>query len=171
VRVARRPEDYVDRILAEWRRERPDLNTAPMGLFGRLHRAAQLSDAVLGTQLVRRDLRPGWFDLLAALRRAGRPYELNPTQLMRATLLSSGGTTKRLDRLAEAGLVERRPDSSDRRGVLVRLTPKGKAIIDKAVEAHVANEERLLRSLGPADRRALDDLLRRLLADLEDGQR
>jgi DNA-binding MarR family transcriptional regulator len=166
-----RQEDHVDRILAEWRRERPDLNTAPMGLFGRLHRAAQLSHAALGRQLVRRDLRPGWFDLLAALRRAGRPYELNPTQLMRATMLSSGGTTKRLDRLAEAGLVERRLDPSDRRGVLVRLTPKGKAIIDKAVEAHVANEERLLRSLGPADRRALDDLLRRLLADLEDGQR
>jgi DNA-binding MarR family transcriptional regulator len=169
VGVARRPEDHVDRILAEWRRERPDLNTAPMGLFGRLHRAAQLSDAALGTQLVRRDLQPGWFDLLAALRRAGRPYELNPTQLMRATMLSSGGTTKRLDRLAEAGLVERRPDPSDRRGVLVRLTPKGKAVIDKAVEAHVANEERLLRSLGPADRRALDGLLRRLLADLEHG--
>jgi DNA-binding MarR family transcriptional regulator len=171
VRVARRPEDHVDRILADWRRERPDLNTAPMGLFGRLHRAAQLSDAALETQLVSRDLQPGWFDLLAALRRAGRPYELNPTQLMRATLLSSGGTTKRLDRLAEAGLVERRPDPCDRRGVLVRLTPRGRAIIDKAVEAHVANEERLLRSLGPADRRALDDLLRRLLADLEDGQR
>jgi len=169
VRVARKPEDQVDRILAEWRRERPDLNTAPMGLFGRLHRAAQLSDAALWTQLVRRDLQPGWFDLLAALRRAGRPYELNPTQLMRATMLSSGGTTKRLDRLAEAGLVERRPDPSDRRGVLVRLTPKGKAVIDKAVEAHVANEERLLRSLGPADRRALDGLLRRLLADLEHG--
>ena len=169
MRVARKPEDQVDRILAEWRRERPDLNTAPMGLFGRLHRAAQLSDAALWTQLVRRDLQPGWFDLLAALRRAGRPYELNPTQLMRATMLSSGGTTKRLDRLAEAGLVERRPDPSDRRGVLVRLTPKGKAVIDKAVEAHVANEERLLRSLGPADRRALDGLLRRLLADLEHG--
>jgi DNA-binding MarR family transcriptional regulator len=165
--MARHPRDHVDRILAQWQRERPDLNTGPLGLFGRLHRAAQLSDAALAKELVGQELRPGWFDLLAALRRAGRPYELNPTELMRATMLSSGGTTKRLDRLVEAGLVERRPDPADRRGVLVKLTPRGKARIDRAVEAHVANEERLLRSLGAADRRALDDLLRKLLADLD----
>jgi DNA-binding MarR family transcriptional regulator len=161
-------EDHVDRILAEWRRERPDLDTAPMGLIGRLQRAARLTDQALSRQLVGRDLRPGWFDLLAALRRAGKPYELNPTQLMSATMLSSGGMTKRLDRLAEAGLVERRPDPADRRGVLVRLTPRGKTVIDKAVEAHLGNEERILRSLGTADRRALDGLLRTLLADLEE---
>jgi DNA-binding MarR family transcriptional regulator len=165
--MARKPRDHVDGVLAQWRRERPDLNIAPMGLFGRLHRAAQLSDAALSREIVRHDLQAGWFDLLAALRRAGPPYELNPTQLMRATMLSSGGTTKRLDRLVEAGLVERRPDPADRRGILVKLTTRGKAVIDKAVEAHVANEERLLGSLGPADRRALDDLLRTLLADLE----
>jgi DNA-binding MarR family transcriptional regulator len=165
--MAREPRDHVDRVLAQWRRERPDLNTAPMGLFGRLHRAARLSDAALSREIVRHDLQAGWFDLLAALRRAGPPYQLNPTQLMRATMLSSGGTTKRLDRLVEAGLVERRPDPADRRGILVKLTPRGKAAIDRAVEAHVANEERLLGSLGPADRRALDDLLRTLLADLE----
>jgi DNA-binding MarR family transcriptional regulator len=105
--------------------------------------------------------------LLAALRRSGPPYELNPTQLMRATLLSSGGMTKRLDRLVEAGLVERRADPADRRGVLVGLTPHGKAVVDNALEAHVANEERLLRSLTPADRRTLDGMLRTLLADLE----
>jgi len=113
------------------------------------------------------ELQTGWFDLLAALRRSGRPYELNPTQLMRATMLSSGGMTKRLDRLVDAGLVKRRPDPADRRGILVGLTPGGKAAVDKAVEDHVANEERLLRSLKPADRRALDNLLRTLLADLE----
>jgi DNA-binding MarR family transcriptional regulator len=105
--------------------------------------------------------------LLAALRRSGPPYELNPTQLMRATLLSSGGVTKRLDRLVEAGLVERSADPADRRGVLVTLTPHGKAVVDNALEAHVANEERLLRSLTPADRRTLDNMLRTLLADLE----
>ena len=166
--MALTPEDHVDRILAEWRRERPDLDTAPMGLIGRLQRAAQLSDRALSSQLVGRDLRPGWFDLLAALRRAGKPYELNPTQLMDVTMLSSGGMTKRLDRLAEAGLVERRPDPSDRRGVLVKLTPRGKTVIDNAVAAHLGNEERILRSLGAADRRALDGLLRTLLADLEE---
>jgi DNA-binding MarR family transcriptional regulator len=161
--------DHVDGILEQWRRERPDVDTGALGLIGRLHRAAVLTNAPLAAGLAEHGLRPGWFDLLAALRRSGPPYELNPTQLMRATLLSSGGMTKRLDRLVEAGLVERRADPSDRRGILVGLTPHGKAVVDTALEAHVANEERLLRSLKPADRRALDDLLRTLLADLEES--
>jgi len=157
----------MDRIVAQWQRERPDLNTAPLGLFGRLFRAAQLTDTVLGEMLVEHGLQTGWFDLLAALRRAGAPYELNPTQLMRATMLSSGGMTKRLDRMVEAGLVERRPDPGDRRGTLVGLTRRGKTVIDKAVDTHVSNEERLLRSLSSSERRNLDELLRALLGDLE----
>ena len=159
--------DHVDAILEQWRCERPDVDTSALGLIGRLHRAAVLTNAPLAARLAENGLQPGWFDLLAALRRSGPPYELNPTQLMRATLLSSGGMTKRLDRLVEARLVARRADPADRRGVLIRLTSHGKAVLDTALEAHVANEERLLRSLKPADRRALDDLLRTLLADLE----
>jgi len=89
------------------------------------------------------------------------------TELMRATMLSSGGTTKRLDRLAEAGLVERRPDPADRRGILVRLTRKGKSVIDRAMVAHLANQERLLAPLDADQRRALEDLLRTLLLGLE----
>ena len=162
-----RKSDHIDRIVAQWRRERPDLDTAPLELFGRLFRAAQLADAALGEMLVEHDLQTGWFDLLAALRRAGAPYELNPTQLMQATMLSSGGMTKRLDRMVEAGLVERRPDPGDRRGTLVKLTRRGKTVIDKAIAAHVANEERLLRSLSSAERRNLDELLRTLLTELE----
>jgi DNA-binding MarR family transcriptional regulator len=154
-------------ILAQWRRERPDLDVAALGLFGRLLRVAELAHEDLAEGLAKHKLQRGWFDLLAPLRRAGEPYELNPSQLMRATMLSSGGMTKRLDRLVEAGLVRRRPDPTDRRGTLVRLTRKGKAVVDKAVETHVANEERLLRSLKPADRRSLDRLLRTLLSDLE----
>jgi DNA-binding MarR family transcriptional regulator len=160
--------DHIDRILAQWRRERPDLDVSPMGLLGRLFRFVQLANVALGESLAGEyELQPGWFDLLAALRRAGAPYELNPTQLMQATMLSSGGMTKRLDRLAEAGLVERRPDPADRRGTLVRLTRRGRSTVDKAVATHLANEDRLLRSLPAADRRALDRLLRTLLADLE----
>jgi DNA-binding MarR family transcriptional regulator len=165
--MAKRPADHVDRILAQWRRERPNLNFAALGLVGRLFRTVRLADAQLSKELARFDLQPGWFDLLAALRRAGEPYELNPTELARTTLLSSGGMTKRLDRLAEAGLVERRPDPQDRRGTLVRLTRRGKKLLDRALEAHVANEERLLRSLSTAERRKLDDSLRTLLSDLE----
>lgn len=159
-----RATDHIDDILAEWRRERPDLDIAPMGLLGRLFLVVHQMDAVLAEGLALLDLQPGWFELLAPLRRGGPPYELNPTQLMRATMLSSGGITKRLDRMAEAGLVGRRPDPDDRRGTLVRLTRRGKTSIDKAVEAHIANEERLLQPLSAAQRRALDDLLRRFLA-------
>ena len=159
--------DHMDMILAQWRRERPELDVAALGLLGRLVRAAHLADAELAEGIAGHDLQPGWFDLLAALRRSGAPYELNPTELMRATMLSSGGMTKRLDRLEDAGLVERRPDPSDRRGTLVGLTRKGRAVIDEAVVTHVANEERLLQPLSAPQRRALDDLLRVLLTDLE----
>ena len=143
-----RERDHVDEIVAEWRRERPDLDLAPLAVFGRLFRLVDLADATLGDELAPYGLQPGWFDLLAALRRAGTPFELNPTELRRATLLSSGGMTKRLDRMEDAGLVERRPDPADRRGTLVRLTRRGKSVIDRAVESHVANEARLLRSLS-----------------------
>jgi|SRR5580704_7270737 DNA-binding MarR family transcriptional regulator len=163
----RRSPDHIDLILAQWRRERPDLDVAPMGLIGRILRAAQLADGILSDGLTQYGLQRGWFDLLAALRRAGRPYELNPTQLMRATMLSSGGMTKRLDRLVEADLLERKPDPNDRRGTLVRLTRRGKAVIDQAVATHVANEERVLGLLTRAERRALDDLLRTLVSGLE----
>jgi DNA-binding MarR family transcriptional regulator len=160
------PQDHVDEILAQWRRERPDLDVAPLGLYGRLFRVVNLSDDALAKGLAPHGLQPGWFDLLAALRRAGAPYELNPTQLMRATLLSSSGMTKRLDRMEAAGLIERRPDPTDRRGTLVRLTRRGKSVIDRAVETHVLNEERLLRALTAAERRTLDGLLRSLLVEL-----
>jgi DNA-binding MarR family transcriptional regulator len=165
--MAEREPDHVDMILTQWRRERPDLDVRALGLLGRLFRAAHLADEQLARRLAGYDLQPGWFDLLAALRRSGAPYELNPTELMGATMLSSGGMTKRLDRLEDAGLVVRRPDPSDRRGTLVGLTRRGRAVTDEAVVAHVANEERLLKTLSATQRRSLDDLLRALLAGLE----
>jgi DNA-binding MarR family transcriptional regulator len=135
--------------------------------MGRLFRTVSLADVRLAAGLGEYDLQPGWFDLLAALRRAGKPYQLNPTQLIRATMLSSAGMTKRLDRMADAGLVERHPDPADRRGTLVRLTRRGRRVIDAALPVHVANEERLLAPLTERERRSLDALLRKLLADLE----
>jgi DNA-binding MarR family transcriptional regulator len=159
--------DHVDRITEQWRRERPDLDMAPLALLGRLLRVAHLAERQLAAGLAASELQPGWFDLLAALRRSGPPYALNPTELMKATLLSSGGITKRLDRLAEAGLVERRPDPNDRRGTLVKLTRKGRSAIDRLIAVHIGNEQRLLQPLKPAERRALDTALRRLLATLE----
>jgi DNA-binding MarR family transcriptional regulator len=154
-------------IVAQWRRERPDVDVAALELLGRLFRSAHLADARLREGIAHHGLQPGWFDLLAALRRAGAPYELNPTELMRSTMLSSGGMTKRLDRLAEAGLVERRPDPTDRRGTLVGLTKKGEAVVDDALVTHVANEERLREPLSRTERRELGDLLHKLLIGLE----
>lgn len=160
-------EDHLDTIVAQWRRERPDLDVSALALLGRLFRFAHLADAALAHWLARYDIQPGWLDLLAALRRAGPPYELNPTELMRTTLLSSGGMTKRLDRLTEQRLITRRPDPSDRRGTLVRLSRRGKALIDEAIEAHIRNEERLLADLSDSERRRLDSLLRKLLDSLD----
>jgi DNA-binding MarR family transcriptional regulator len=165
--MTERDPDHVDLIVGQWQRERPDLDVAPLSLLGRLFRFAHLADSTLAEGVKPFGLQLGWFDLLAALRRAGAPYELNPKQLMETTLLSSGGMTKRLDRLVEAGLVERRPDPADRRGTLVCLTGHGKTTIDNALEAHVANEDRLLRSLNAADRHAFDSFLRTLLAEVE----
>jgi DNA-binding MarR family transcriptional regulator len=159
--------DHVDRIVEGWRRERPDLDVAALALLARLFRTAHLADAVLGQQLAAHGLQPGWFDVLAALRRAGEPHALTPTQLMRTILLSSGGMTKRLDRLADAGLVERRPDPNDRRGTLVRLTRRGRTTIDTLLPVHLSNEQQLLASLSPAQQRTFDKLLRSLLAGLE----
>ena len=159
--------DHIDEILAQWRRERPDLDPSPIGVFGRLSRADRLIDTALAAGITPHGLQPGWFDLLAALRRQGAPYELTPTRLTEATLLSSGGTTKRLDRLAEAGLIERLPDPHDRRGTLVRLTRQGKRVIDRALQIHLENERRLLQVFSRDEQRTFERLLRTLLDGLD----
>jgi DNA-binding MarR family transcriptional regulator len=159
--------DHVDEIIEQWHRERPDLDVGALATLGRILRIGVLADASLARGIAPHGLQPGWFDLLAALRRAGEPFELNPTELMRATLLSSGGMTKRLDRLEEAGLVRRKPDPHDRRGTLVGLTRKGRSAIDAALAAHLGNEERVLSPLTSQERRTLDRLLRKLLMHLE----
>lgn len=165
-----RSSDHIDRIVAEWNRERPDLDVAGLALFGRLFRVVNLAESALAETMRKHGLHRGWFDLLAALRRAGTPYELNPTQLMAATMLSSGGVTKRLDSMQEAGLLERRPDPSDRRGTLVRLTRRGRSVVDRVLGEHVANEEVLLGALTQGQRKSLDGLLRLLLERLEETE-
>ena len=111
-------------------------------------------------------LQPGEFDVLATLRRAGEPYLLSPTQLYETVMISSGGMTNRLDRLERAGFVERRPDPNDRRGKLIALTDSGKRVIDETISRHVANEERILSALTPAEQNKLNTLLRKLITGL-----
>jgi DNA-binding MarR family transcriptional regulator len=161
------PEDAVDRFVAQWSRERPDLELAPMALVGRLGRLNALGTAVVEAGLARSGLKLGEFDVLASLRRAGAPYELTPGALVRQLMLSSGAMTNRLDRLEASGLVQRLPDPDDRRGVIVRLTPEGRDVVDRAVTDHVATEATLLGPLSASERATLDRLLRKLLRPLD----
>lgn len=165
-RYHRRVRDAVDEILEQWRRERPDLDLAPMALIGRLGRVARLLERQVETELGEHGLGLGEFDVLAALRRAGPPHRLTPTHLFRTLMLSSGAMTNRLDRLEKAGLVARHDDPDDRRGVLVGLTAKGLRAVDAAVTDHVANEARLVAGLARKEREQLDALLAKLLASL-----
>ena len=160
----RMPDDPIDILIQQWRAVRADIDPAPMALVGRLLRVARATDRAVGAALGAHDLQPGWFDVLSALRRAGE--KLTPGALASAVMLSTGGMTKRLDQMEAAGLLTRSPDPSDRRGLLIGLTPKGRRVVDRAVEAHVANEERLLSGLSPGERRRLDLLLRKLDASV-----
>jgi DNA-binding MarR family transcriptional regulator len=159
--------DRAALALAQWRKERPDLDSLPMAVLGRL---AETALTVMRDRLeplfAHFGLQAGEFDVLATLRRSGEPCALTPTALYEATMISSGGMTSRIDRLEKAGLVERRAHPTDRRGSLVALTPQGRALIDEAVGRHVANERAILASLTPAEQGELDRLLAKLLAGL-----
>jgi len=159
-------EDAVDLILEQWQRERPDLDCSPMGIVGRI---TQLQREVFLAQratFARHGLDAPSFDVLAALRRAGKPYQLTPTALMRTALVTSGAITQRLDRLEERGLITRERSEEDGRAVVVTLTPEGRAALDAALPDHLETERRLLAGLPSADRARLADLLRRLLVGL-----
>jgi DNA-binding MarR family transcriptional regulator len=158
--------DGVDLILKQWRRERPDLDASPIGVIGRISRLARELEQRLEPVYAEQGLEPGWYDVLATLRRSGPPYRLRPSEFTGALMLTSSGTTKRLDRLEQAGLITRTPDPHDRRGTLITLTDAGRELVDKATAAHLANEHRLLAALTGAERDRLADLLRKLLLGL-----
>lgn len=161
-------EDHVDRIQAQWRRERPDLDPTPQGVIGRLHRLADRLRDELVAVYREHGLGEGDFDVLASLRRTGEPFELPAGELARHTMVTTGAMTKRVDRLAAAGLVTRRPDASDGRGRRIALTPRGRDLIDAAFTDHMANEQRLVALLPDADRAALARILKGWLARLDD---
>ncbi len=160
--MAGQEHDGVDLIIEQWARERPDLDVSPIGVIGRISRLARELELRLEPVYRAHGLEPGWYDVLATLRRAGPPYRLRPTEFATTLMLTSSGTTKRLDRLEQAGLIARTPDPGDRRGTLITLTDAGHALLDTVIEAHIANERRLLAALGAAEQRELADLLRTL---------
>lgn len=154
--------DGVDEILEQWRAERPDLDPSPIGVVGRVSRLARELEARLEVVYREHGLEPGWHDVLATLRRQGAPYRMRPSDFTGMLMLTSSGTTKRLDRLERAGLVERTADPGDRRGVLITLTGDGLALIDEVTVAHLANERELLAALDDGEREQLASLLRKL---------
>ncbi|MBC9956187.1 MarR family winged helix-turn-helix transcriptional regulator [Yimella sp. cx-51] len=159
--------DEVELIVDAWRRERPDLDSDPLLVLSRVTRLARRLDLARATAFASRDLDAWEFDVLSALRRAGSPYELSPGTLGQQTLVTSGTMTNRVDRLESRGYVERRPAPNDRRGVLVRLTKKGRAVVDAAFEDLLAQERDLLAALPQSDRNQLADALQSLLSALE----
>jgi DNA-binding MarR family transcriptional regulator len=160
-------EDEVDRLVAAWRTERPDLDTAPLEIFSRVSRLARHLDRARRAVFAEHGLGAWEFDVLTALRRAGRPYELSPGRLLRATLVTSGTMTNRIDRLEQARLVRRLPDPRDKRGILVRLTETGRHRVDAALADLLERERELLGSLGGVDHSTLAGLLRTLLAPFD----
>jgi DNA-binding MarR family transcriptional regulator len=158
--------DGVDAIIEQWRHERPELDHSPVGVVGRISRLARAIEPRLEDVYREHGLEPGWHDVLATLRRSGPSYQLRPSDFTGSLMLTSSGTTKRLDRLERAGLIERSPDPDDRRGVVITLTDEGRALIDRVTEAHLANEARLLAGLSAAERDRLAALLRKLTVTL-----
>jgi DNA-binding MarR family transcriptional regulator len=166
---ARRVTDEVDDLVAAWQAERPDLDVRPMQVLSRVSRLARHLDRERRSAFAAHDLESWEFDVLAALRRQGAPYELSPGALLRTTLVTSGTMTNRIDRLEQAGLVRRRPDPQDKRGVLVTLTAAGQARVDEALTDLLAAEQALLAGLTDSSRHTLAGLLRVLLAPLDAG--
>ncbi|MBB5916272.1 DNA-binding MarR family transcriptional regulator [Nocardia transvalensis] len=165
--MAKRNADAIDGIVEQWRRERPDLELEAMAIVGRLGRLHLVAQPAIEAVFAAHGLQRGEFDVLAALRRSGAPFALNPSVLADTLMLSRAGMTGRLDRLESAGLVQRVADAGDRRAVRVVLTAAGRELIDEVVAAHTANEARLLAVLPAKDRRDLDRILRVLLDSLE----
>ncbi|MEU9886231.1 MarR family transcriptional regulator [Sphaerisporangium sp. NPDC051011] len=159
--------DHVARIQAEWAAERPDVDVTPQGVIGRLHRLAAHLTGELVAVFREHGLDEGEFDVLAALRRAGEPFERAPGELARHTMVTTGAMTKRIDRLERTGLVTRRRSGDDGRCRVVALTPAGRALIDEAFTAHMRNEHRLLDALTADQAAHLEAILKTWLARYE----
>ncbi|MFD0199911.1 MULTISPECIES: MarR family winged helix-turn-helix transcriptional regulator [Saccharothrix] len=160
--------DHVDLVLGQWHAQRPDLDVSPMAVIGRLKRLSRLVDAELGKTFAAHDLDRASFDVLATLRRSAPPHRLTPTELMRASMVTSGAVTQRLDRLEARGLVVRTPNERDGRGVVVALTGAGHELVERVLPDHLATENRLLGALSQREREALAGTLKQLLESLGD---
>lgn len=161
--------DHIEKILTQWRQERPDLQVAPMGTIGRIKLLNRLLMHEMEKTWSAHGLNAASFDVLATLLRSGSPYALSPGALIASTMVTSGTMTNRIDQLVKAGLVERIKDPADGRGFLISLTPQGYELISRAVTAHVETQAKLVASLTDEQRIQLDDLLKQFLQGIERG--
>ncbi|KGM10198.1 MarR family transcriptional regulator [Cellulomonas carbonis] len=161
------PRDGVDRIRDQWARERPELDTEAMGIFGRVYRLARVAGDAVAAAYAEFGITRADFDVLATLRRSGEPFALSPTQLTASLMLTSGGVTGRVDRLEGLGLVRRAPSPSDRRSLVVSLTEEGRELVDRALVAGLEVQQGLLAGVAEDRRPLLDGLLRELLASAD----
>jgi DNA-binding MarR family transcriptional regulator/lysophospholipase L1-like esterase len=159
--------DEVDELVAAWRAQRPDLDVEPLQVLSRISRLARHLDIARRGAFAGHGLESWEFDVLSALRRQGPPFQLTPGALIRATLVTSGTMTNRIDKLAAASLVRREPDPTDKRGVLVTLTEQGADRVDSALADLLVREHALLAGLDKAEREQLADLMRTLLAPFD----
>lgn len=159
--------DHIDRLRAQWAREFPDIDTRGMEVLGRARRIVLRSRPPIEAVFAKHGLDAGEFDVLSTLRRSGTPYALRPTELYRSLMISSGGLTDRLNRLARSGMIIRPPSPEDGRSLLVQLTDKGRTTVEAAFREDMEVEAGMLAVLDDAERKALADLLRRLALAME----
>ncbi len=159
--------DAIDRVVSQWAKERPELDTEPMAIMGRLMRIAKHMENHVAELHKRYDLKMGEFDVLATLRRSGQPYRLTPSELISSMMLTSGAMTNRLDKLEKKGLIAREHSKEDRRSVTVALTAKGFELIDSLIEQHLQAQHELMGSLSSTEKGQINQALKLLLPQYE----
>ena len=156
-------DDEVDLLIDAWSRRLPEVDLTPLDVMSRLRRAAHRLSRLRAAAFASAGLAAWEFDVLAALRRAEAPHEMNPAQLIEATMIGSAAMTNRLEKLTARGFIERRPNEYDRRSILVRVTDEGARRVDSAMTELVRREADELRVLDRADQAALARILRSLV--------
>ncbi|WP_240206716.1 MarR family transcriptional regulator [Vibrio sp. CyArs1] len=159
--------DAIDRVVEQWAKQKPELDTEPMAMMGRLMRIAKYMETKVADLHKKYDLKLGEFDVLATLRRSGKPYRLTPSELINTMMLTSGAMTNRLDKLESKGLISREHSKADRRSVTVQLTQDGLVLIDKMIEEHVEVQDGLVKSLSASQKKQANQLFKIWLSQYE----
>tara|TARA_B100001057_G_scaffold499752_1_gene611636 strand:+ start:522 stop:1004 length:483 start_codon:yes stop_codon:yes gene_type:complete len=159
--------DAIDRVVEQWAKEKPELETEPMAMMGRIMRIAKYMETQVADLHKTYDMKLGEFDVLATLRRSGKPYRLTPSELIGSMMLTSGAMTNRLDKLEAKGLISREHSKEDRRSVSVKLTKDGLVLIDEMMTEHVEMQKKLVKSLSASQKKNTNQLLKAWLSAYE----